>query len=179
MKLGKHEIKDELLTNYNNHFDADKTDIYSWEKERKKLHLALFESVGLQRFSQEGGKLSKAIDKYCIPIIEKKDYFVAGLKKIGIAKNESEMAMAKLNLENRRMFEVFEKAKKERENELFEKAKSILNTCRVCDKELKKGVARINDHLQSRSVDRAICMNCSNNNPDDHIIEFKAKYWNK
>ena len=108
MKLNNLNISDKLVTKYIKHFSKDKTDLGGWEEERKELHNAIFESVNLNRFRGEGRKLSDALDKHCIPFIEKADYFVAGLKKVAIAKNDGEIQQAKIDLQNKQMFEQLE-----------------------------------------------------------------------
>lgn len=172
MKINNIEIKDETLDNYIIHFNKSKNDLFEWESTRKELHEAIFNEVKIKRISDAGKVFSDALDKHCIPLIEKSDYFVAGLKRIGIAKNESEMTMTAMHLDNQRRMEQIQKDKEE---------KTKNNNCRICNKDLADGIARINDHLvpdgiNGMTLNQAICLDCSNNNPDEYHLEFKKIY---
>ena len=177
MRFGKYNIKKKLITDYIQHFDTSKKNLWDWERKRKKLHEALFNSVGVKRISDNGRKLSDEIDKYCIPLIEKLDYFVAGLKKIGIAKDEGEIKQAGLDLQNMRMLEQLQKDKANHKAGL----KESTGRCRRCNKDLNKVSGRVNDHLvtglDANPVNDPICMHCTQYNPDEYFEEFRRKYW--
>lgn len=181
MKINDIEIKQQTINAYIQHFNESKKDLWDWERRRKELHLGIFKEAGFKnpktdRHTTKGREFSRALDKHCIPEIEKLDYFVAGLKRISIADNEEERFEAGLQFRNRIMFEEIQKRKKEQQK-IVELSS---NKCRICDKELGEGEPRYSDHLSpcvdGCNVKGPICMHCSEYNPDAFHEKFRKLY---
>ena len=181
MKINNIEIKQSTIDAYIQHFDKDKKDIWNWEHKRKELHLAIFKEARFDnpnkdRYSTKGRKFSDALDKYCIPEIEKLDYFVAGLKRIASSDNEIDRFKETVQFRNRIMFEKIQKRKAEQQKVIDASS----NKCRICNKKLGKRIPRYNDHLspcaEGRNIKGPICMHCSEYDPDAFHNEFRKLY---
>lgn len=176
MKINNIEIKQSTIYAYIYHFNKDKKDLWDWERKRKELHLAIFKEANIERHSTKGREFSRALDKHCIPEIEKLDYFTAGLKKISSSNNEKEIFEADLEFRNRIMFEEIQKRKADQQKVIDISS----NKCRICDKELGEGEPRYNDHLSpcadGCNVKGPICMHCSEYDPDECHEKFRKLY---
>lgn len=176
IKIGNYDVNKDDVWLYIQHFGRDKTDLWSWEKQRKVFHDNIFFKLGIDRFSDEGRKFSDEFDKFCEPHIMKYDGVSASMKQLSRAKTDEdiEIAQTRVQIETRR-------------NELHTKLGfrqfkvNDVNICRICNKELEGG--RVNDHLARvdgfDEINQPICMDCSKDNPDEYHIAFKEQYWSK
>ena len=178
MKIGNYEVGKEIVQNYINHFGEDKSNIQYWENKRSELHNYIFESLKLDRFSEEGREFSIELDIWAEPQILRFDPIVARAKSLSNAKTDSEIKFAQLQLK-------MEMTKKEFMIKSGGRAFNIndKNICRICKKETVDGVPRVNDHLQAPTgfdnINSPICMDCANNNPDEYHTAFRKQFWSR
>lgn len=101
IEIGGFGLDRELVDEYIRHFARDKTGIEDWEFKRKELHDKIFESIGLDRFSDKGKTFSRIFDAWAEPEILKVDPVVAMAKRVTNAetKDEIEKASAMLQIE--------------------------------------------------------------------------------
>lgn len=176
IKIGNYDVSKDDVWLYIQHFGRDKTDLWDWEKQRKVFHDNIFFRLGLDRFSNEGREFSSKLDKFCEPHILKYDPLSANAKNLMRAKTDEEIksAIMKFEIENYRQQKMMELG--------FRNFKvNDKNVCRVCENEIEG--ARVNDHLASvrgfDEINSPICIDCSQNNPDEYHIMFKKQYWSK
>lgn len=175
IKIGKIDVNKDDAWIYINHFGKDKSDISSWEKRRKYLHDYIFENLKLDRDSKEGDKFRKAFDKWAEPHILRLDPLAARAKNLTNTESSEELNLANIMLEVEIEKQKFLNSQGGRNFNSDDK-----NSCRICNKELIEGIPRYNDHLIMVygyvGMNAPICMNCSENNPDEYHIAFKKQH---
>lgn len=178
VRIGKYDVSKDDVWLYIDHFGKDKSDLWSWEKQRKVFHDNIFHKLKINRFSDEGSKFSDELDKFCEPHILKFDGISSKMKTLSRAKTDKEIEVASEMVR-------LEQYKQERMSMIgFRQLKSIdINECRVCGEDLNKEGGRANDHLARVNgfdeINQPICLKCSKNNPDEYHIAFKKQYWSK
>lgn len=170
MKIGKYNVKDELVEKYVSHLNRGiMGDITKFEQDRKELHESIFKFVKLDRHTDKGQEFSRELDKFCAELII--DPFQRDIKLVCACKDSTELDTFKAELLA---------GKSHAGNEILAKynyrAKKSSNKCRVCKKDLPRGVARYNDHLTTDKVDSPICCKCSKDKPDAHFLNFEKRY---
>lgn len=175
VRIGKYDVSKDDVYLYIQHFDRDKSDVFSWDKVRSELHNRIFVNLGLTRFSADCEEFSEALEKFCAPKIEQYDALTARLKEYAVAKTPQDIMFTKMKVEQEIVRQEFMKRRG-----IVQKPS---NECRRCGKDLPHGVARINDHMVTLSngetKDKPICSTCSDKNPDDYHIAFKKQYWSQ
>lgn len=171
IKIGKFDVsKDDALL-YVQHFGKDKSNLPEWEQMRKDLHNMIFENLKLNRFSDEGREFGKLFDDWAEPQILKYDPISASAKRFCNSEGkEQEASGLMLEMEIKKQSFMLSRGFRNLETE-------DTNNCRICKKELSG--ARINDHLMNvtgfKKEHSPICMDCSENNPDEYHKAFKSQ----